>query len=217
MKHVVIGIPGETWSAHTAMAYGDLIARFGAMHPGEAVRTQAAYATGTTLCSNRQELADVAVASGATHLLFIDTDMVFPGESLNRLLAHEKPIVGCNYTSRRLPLRTTAATMNGKRMVSLGKEGLEKAAHIGLGMALIETKVFTSMPKPHFIVGWWQNTETGGSNYISEDVSFCRKARAAGFDIWVDHDLSLEIGHVGEMIFTHEHLMPGDAGHPEQP
>jgi hypothetical protein len=43
------------------------------------------------------------------------------------------------------------------------------------------------------------------STYIGEDVFFCQKAAAAGFKIWIDHDVSKEIGHIGTFEFKHDH------------
>ena len=42
--------------------------------------------------------------------------------------------------------------------------------------------------------------------YCTEDVTFCNKVRAAGNQIWIDHDLSREIRHVGSVAFGHEHM-----------
>jgi hypothetical protein len=43
---------------------------------------------------------------------------------------------------------------------------------------------------------------------MSDDIYFCRKAREYGFDIWLDHDLSMEIGHVGTLEYNHQ-MAPG--------
>jgi hypothetical protein len=37
---------------------------------------------------------------------------------------------------------------------------------------------------------------------VGEDFYFFRSLRAAGFKIYVDHDLSAEVGHVGQRIYT---------------
>jgi len=47
----------------------------------------------------------------------------------------------------------------------------------------------------------WSMPESTGL----QDVFFCNKARAAGFKIWIDHDVSKEIGHVGTFEFKHDH------------
>jgi hypothetical protein len=50
----------------------------------------------------RNHLADVAVnvIDGASHILFLDSDMTFPPDTLQRLLDHKVPIVGADYVKR---------------------------------------------------------------------------------------------------------------------
>lgn len=47
---------------------------------------------------------------------------------------------------------------------------------------------------------------------ISEDNNFCRRARAAGFEIWCDVDLSFNIAHIGEQycMLTRPLVEPGN-------
>src|SRR5687768_10817830 len=57
--------------------------------------------TGTYLHYNRELLLHQALETeGATHLMFIDTDLIFPVDGVSRLLAHNKAIVGANYNQR---------------------------------------------------------------------------------------------------------------------
>ena len=52
----------------------------------------------------------------------------------------------------------------------------------GAGM-LIQRDVFTKLGYPYF-----SNRPEDNGMLASEDVHFCRQARAAGFDLWVDLD-----------------------------
>jgi hypothetical protein len=36
---------------------------------------------------------------------------------------------------------------------------------------------------------------------LGEDIYFCIKAKDAGFDTWVDHDLSKGIKHIGQYVY----------------
>lgn len=56
----------------------------------------------------RQVLAKTVMEMRATHVLFIDSDMDFPADTVLRMLKHEHPIVGINASTRRAPLRCTA-------------------------------------------------------------------------------------------------------------
>lgn len=157
------------------------------------------FCEGSQISRQRQELVERAVASIGvdepfTHVLFLDDDMRFPAETMQRLLAWNKPFVAANYARRRVPYGMTAQK-GGKRVSSLDKMGIEVVDSVGLGIALIDLKVFHAIPRPWFIEGFWKS-ETG-DGYISEDVHFCMKAQKAGFEIHVDHDLSQEVSHVG--------------------
>ena len=44
---------------------------------------------------------------------------------------------------------------------------------------------------------------------LREDCYFCLRAGAHGFDVWIDHDLSQEIKHVGTFGYGHRCVEPG--------
>lgn len=128
-----------------------------------------------------------------THVLFIDTDMRFPPDVARRMMAHDKDIVGCNYRHRTVRVDSTARGMNDQWVNSAERSGLEEVLHTGTGMLLIKRRVFEKMEKP-----WFETTYRHmQDDWMGEDVFFCVMARRAGFKVWIDHDLSKEVGHVG--------------------
>jgi hypothetical protein len=156
---------------------------------------------GSILPAQRQALVNQALAAEATHILFLDADMRFPKETLPRLLEHNHPIVAANYPTRIYPVRPTATTVEGEKRVPLytGPEstGLEEASTAGMGCMLVETAVFRNLSEP-----WFQfYFDESRKHYIGEDYCFCIKATQAGIPIYVDHDLSKEVRHVGEFEF----------------
>ena len=56
---------------------------------------------------NREIIAETAIMLNCSHLLFVDSDMVFDKDALNRLLKRDKDIIGVHYNMRRFPLQTT--------------------------------------------------------------------------------------------------------------
>ena len=62
---------------------------------------------------------------------------------------------------------------------------------IPTGCLLIRMSVFDALAKPYFR---YVIDEVGGE-IVGEDYVFCDRAREAGFRIWCDAALSLEIGH----------------------
>jgi len=72
---------------------------------------------GTIIQNQRADLCLDAMAEGCTHILFIDSDMTFPQDMVQRLLKHDKEIVAANCARRRMPTGPTAQNYdeNGKR------------------------------------------------------------------------------------------------------
>ena len=158
---------------------------------------------GTYLDKARNDLAEQAIRTGSTHILWLDADMKFPQDALMRLLAHDKDIVGANYCYRRFPLQHVAykhvSTESNEQHVRLRtteqSQGLEQVDALGFGCLLMNVNIFAKLSGPWFEV----NPQYG------EDVYFCLKAKEAGLECWVDHDLSKELMHFGDMGFTYLH------------
>ena len=154
---------------------------------------------GTLIFSQRENLADQALAEGAEAILWIDSDLRFPANTLEVMLSRNVPILGVNATTRREPILPTALHLHIKedshewqKVESRGMEGIEKVTAVGFGVTLTRADVFKQMPKPWFDILW---TDSGG--IVGEDVHFCIKAQDCGIPTYVDHDLSPLIKHIG--------------------
>lgn len=159
---------------------------------------------GTLIANQRQELVLEAMQAGCSHILFIDTDMRFPKDAVERLMAHDKPIVAANYATRRMPVKTVAFKTEGAWdcvYTTDDSVGLEPVSAVGMGLMLIKREVFEKLTLPWFIIGYSPKT----AEFSGEDIFFCRQARKAGYDILIDHDLSKEVKHIGSFEFAHEH------------
>jgi hypothetical protein len=141
---------------------------------------------GFTIAENRHYLVARAIREGCTHILFIDDDMVFPADTLERLLKHDKKIVGINCNSRGLPLKSTVEPLEEY----LGA-GLVEVKAVGSGVLLIDLDVFKTIERPWFGV----KTHESGFTLMGEDSWFCERAREKGFKIWCD--TTIKIGHIG--------------------
>jgi hypothetical protein len=161
---------------------------------------------GTLIANQRAELSLDAMREGCSHILFIDSDMRFPQDMISRLLKHDVDIVATNCARRRMPTGPTAQIYkdNGDRELVWSmpdSTGLQEVGSVGMGVMLIKAGVFKALSEPWYETPW----RTDKRGYIGEDVFFCNKARAAGFKIWIDHDVSKEIGHIGTFEFKHDH------------
>lgn len=147
----------------------------------------------------RNAAVDEALKSHATHILFVDSDMVFPPHTLTRLLSHNKPIVGATYCGRRSPRKLNHVNLNGSTALE-HDSGVHEVMSLPGGMILIDTDVFRYWTRPWFHVFWETPTK-----YVSEDVQFCFEARDRNIKVWLDVDLSKQIHHCGLAHYSVEH------------
>jgi len=154
---------------------------------------------GSMICVSRNKIAELAIDTKTTHVLFIDSDMVFDDDALLRLLALKRDIIS--------GLCTMAGEPYSPVVKRLGEDGTYRPIPevvdgrfrsdvdaVGCAFLLIKTSVFEKLERPYFAMPPY------GEGVMGEDVYFCRKAKEAGYDICVD--CSLEIGHIGEHVFT---------------
>ena len=147
-------------------------------------------ALGIYIANLRQHCVRIAQQTSASHLCFLDADMRFPADTLDRLLAADVDIVAANYVQRTMPMWWTAR-VEGQWVSSLGRTGLQCVDAVGCGVMLIRMAVFDMVAAP------WFSTPYDGQTHIGEDVYFCRQATAAGVSVWIDHDLSQLVRHQG--------------------
>lgn len=157
---------------------------------------------GYTIAENRNYCVVQAQRNGSDYLFFIDDDMTFLPDTLERLLDRNAEVVGVNSQSRCLPLSSTVGLMDddGKYMHPDKHTSWEmkipstlfNCYFVGAGIMLIDMKVFKKIEKPYFefISG------EEGMVLHGEDGTFCEKVKKAGMDIWCDG--SIKVGHLGE-------------------
>jgi hypothetical protein len=162
---------------------------------------------GTLLCSQRTELVMNAIHANADYLLFLDSDMRFPADTIARLLAHGECVVAANCARRRMPTGPTAGNYDkatGRKVLrySMPEDtGLEQVDMVGTGVMLVDINVFKVIDMPWFATPW----DTAAKGYMGEDVYFCKLLRDNGIPLYIDHDLSKQIGHIGTFEYKHEH------------
>lgn len=142
---------------------------------------------------NRRIIAEEFCQSDCTHLLFIDTDMLFPNQAVQALVEADKEVVAVNCTNRKSPVRFTAQRAGVMVPTKKDSVGLEEVDRVGTGVILIERQVFNFIQKPWFGLGW--NPKSGQE--LGEDYMFCQQCNKASIPIYIDHDLSRAVFHMG--------------------
>lgn len=161
------------------------------------------------LSANREEMTEQFLQTDCTHMLFIDGDMWFEPQAVGWLISRRHPLVGCNYSVKNKAHRQFTSTgLNGKRIhTSEKKTGLEPCLFFGFGLSLIERRVFEAIEMPRYPIGF--NLQT--KKYTTEDYPFCKKAKEAGFQSYIDHDASKLVKHVGNYPYCWDEV-PEETG-----
>ena len=167
----------------------------------------------------RNRLAAQFLASDCTHLLFLDTDLIFSPDHIARLVSHDEPIVAGLYPKKQTDLAWVCNLDEGSET---DDRGLHPARYAGTGCLLIAREVFEKIRELHPEIEYdpdegdtgevkWDFFATGvrlfeGSagtparrRYLSEDWMFCQRALDLGSDIWMDTGVILR--HVGECVY----------------
>jgi GT2 family glycosyltransferase len=164
---------------------------------------------------NRNRLVHAAQELGADLLLFLDADMVFPQELIPRLIqglaqAGEKTgILSALYFKKAAPhqpvpsWKNVAADEQLMNPIWYGPDRRSVGCDVvGMGATLIRREVFEAVAPPWFEYERYQKT---GETTVTEDVSFCRKVKAASFEIVVDP--SLVCGHLSSRAIEERHWL----------
>lgn len=179
---------------------------FGKHHPY--ARCVLYFNNGTILSEQRVDLAKSALREGADWLVWFDSDMRFPVDTIERLIAHNKPIVAAGYPTRKPPAIEPTQYLDHetykRAYVEKDDTGLKQIASTGFGCIVVHRSVFEAMERPWFHIPWDEKEQRFD---CGEDIWFCRQATKSGFKIYMDCDLSKEIAHIGSYEFTHKEAL----------
>ena len=132
-----------------------------------------------------------------SHLLFLDDDMLFPPNTIEKLLSDDVPLVGGLYFARNephLPIAYHKVEGNQWVAVTQWKAGLQYVDAVGTGCMLIRRDVLEKMERPYFKF----------DDVMGEDMFFCEQAKKLGYDVVLDADVKcrhLRLVEVGEEHF----------------
>jgi hypothetical protein len=149
---------------------------------------------------NRWLAGQQAIQTGCEYLWLVDNDMAMPPDALPRLLAHQKDLIGADYSYRRFPLQSTVKFLNGAGEIVVADRTTFPTrpfiCHaIGSGCKLVTVSALKRIPQPWFALAWGPD----GDLTKTDDVWFCEQAKKAGIETWVDPTIA--VGHIGDYIF----------------
>ena len=152
----------------------------------------------------RNLLAREAIESGADRVLWIDSDMVFGDDLMLRLgedLDAGWDMVCGIYFKRELPVTPViykgidAGAGKAEQYADYPRDSVFSIAGCGFGAVMMTTDLLKRMPE-------YKGGPFGPLPGLSEDLSFCWRAKAAGAQIACDS--RVKVGHVGQMVFGEE-------------
>lgn len=208
---VAVGVPSSiTWFAEFGVDLVNLVASFTHQRVAgyKSQELRVVNVRSSILPRNRLDIIKAAKRMHATHVLFLDADHTFPKDTIHQLAAHGKMVVAANCVTKQIPANPTARSSSmirpqGDLVYSdPHKHGLEEVWRVGTGVMLINMKVFDKVGNGV----WDMKYLPEADDYQGEDWTFCEAVHQAGIPIFVDHDLSRQIGHVGTLNYTHDYV-----------
>lgn len=150
--------------------------------------------------ASRNLIVEHALEIGYDYILWVDSDMILPKNTLLRLLSHNKDIVSGVYSYKVINGENAVVKRYSKtdedtyEDVSLKEiretKELMLVDGIGFGCVLTKVDIFNKIKHP-----WFRYEKD-----LGEDIFFCRKAQETGIEIFVDP--TVKAGHVGQVNYN---------------
>jgi hypothetical protein len=171
-------------------------------------------------CANidlgRNRMATNALLDGYEETMWIDSDIDFHPEALDRLRSHRLPVV-CGIYPKKGPRDIASSPLPETTKLVFGKEGgLVEILHAGAGFLLVRREVYQAIQErlqlpmcnerfqdrfiPFFLpmVHPWEDTYL----YFVDDYAFSQRARDCGFKIMAD--TTIRLWHMGSHAYGWE-------------
>ena len=98
---------------------------------------------GSLIPELRTQLVKDALKTGNEYILWLDSDMHFPGSTFDQLQKHKKDIVAATYSTRSNPQRSVAFVDEDDSQIRLTEtSGLHEVFAVGMGCMLVKTDVY---------------------------------------------------------------------------
>lgn len=165
---------------------------------------------------SRNLLSLYAIENQFDNVLWLDSDMIFPLNTLTKLEAYNMDMVTGLYVKRHEPVEPVlyekieepTRGKDGKLIANIEsynnypRDAFFPVAGCGFGCVLTSTKLLKAV---------WDTYGPAFNPYpwASEDISFCHRVNELGYQIYCDSSVSC--GHIGQFVYTEQLLKRGDA------
>jgi GT2 family glycosyltransferase len=202
---IVIGIPTANDMIPVQVAGAIMSACFTSKHT-----LIPEFLSGALVYDARAQIINDAIRQGADYVLFVDSDIVFPPDAIDTLLAHNKDMVSGLYFGRISPHNPIAYKSieplrifqkNAKsETISDINTPLQEVAAAGLGFCLIKMDAIRKISKRYKV-------PFEPMRGLGEDFSFFIRAKKCGCKLFLDTTIDLK--HVGTKAFDRQDFIRG--------
>jgi hypothetical protein len=207
--HIFIATPAYSGTVHVqyALSLAELI---NTLSTNNIKVTPCIRPSGSLIVAERNRLLELFWLSDATHILFIDSDLGYPAQAVLEMLKTKKDFVAGCYPARLKKHFLFKPSLNSDKTM-IRDNHLVKMEYVPAGFMLLSRECISKMrnkfPELYYSPKDERaqtestyclfNTEVYEGEFWGEDYVFCRRAREAGIDIWVDP--LIEFDHAGNV------------------
>ena len=161
-------------------------------------------------------MAKLMTNKEATHFLFIDSDIRFDPQSILRMIAYDKDVIGGLYPKKTLPINYVINLLPETKI----QGDIFTVDTMGTGFLMFKRDVYEKLIAAHPTTKYADDVGLGRNgvdyekfmyaifdckiddqgHYLSEDWLFCRRWRELGGEIWADSKALLS--HLGAYEFA---------------
>ena len=209
-RRLFIALPAYDFKVSLKLAVS--LAKFAQSAGQHGVDIQIGSICGCSVVSRvRNLLAKDLLESDCTDLIFIDSDINFEADDIFRLMAWasdpKKGIVaGVPRTRSEDKVYITDLDYDENGQLTMNGMGLVRAKRVATAFMLVRREVFEVLSSKH---PEWEYDDKRSNRrlnamfdfkvtdegYMGEDFLFCDRARAEGFEVWIDP--TIKLGHMG--------------------
>lgn len=164
----------------------------------------------------RNVLATTALDEGFEETMWIDADIAFRPEAVDRLRSHGLPLTSAVYPQKGKRILASRLLPGTKKLRFGRRGGLVEIQYAATGFLHVRREVYRNLERqlqlprcnqrfgeatiPFFQPLIVPNAE--GHWYLAEDYAFCERARRCGYQIWADTTIRLR--HIGKYAYSWE-------------
>lgn len=158
------------------------------------------FLSGSLVYAGREKLVDKAIEEGFDYILWLDSDMIFEPDLMEKLFATGKDFVTGLYFTRKMPWLpvifkkidvTFGKQPTSEQYVDYPKEDVFEVDACGFGAVLMKTDVAIEVVKK-FHTAFTPMLGAG------EDIAFCLRCKELGIPMYCNS--SVKLGHITRVV-----------------